>query len=161
MSQQFDNGLQMNLMQCGAVITQSNIIPMGWCKKDVTPLLTHWSYVFLALAHRYTELRWQKQNISQTLDSKKPAILYLHMWALGCLVHILEKSDCYNSTALYTVSHHDGSTSNCMTLDISHIFTIKWCGLLWFRVRVYSGRSCGSQSLVNSFVILKSPLNMR
>ena len=26
---------------------------MGQCKKDVTPLLTHWSYVFLALTHRY------------------------------------------------------------------------------------------------------------
>ena len=26
----------------------------GWVqKKDVTPLLTHWSYVFLALTHRY------------------------------------------------------------------------------------------------------------
>ena len=25
---------------------------MGLCKKDVTPLLTHWSYVFLALTHR-------------------------------------------------------------------------------------------------------------
>ena len=24
---------------------------MGWCKKDVTPLLMHWSYVFLALTH--------------------------------------------------------------------------------------------------------------
>ena len=28
------------------------IISMGWCKKDVTPLLTHWSYVFLAQTHR-------------------------------------------------------------------------------------------------------------
>ena len=26
---------------------------MGKCKKDVTPLLTHWSYIFLALTHRY------------------------------------------------------------------------------------------------------------
>ena len=26
---------------------------MGECKKEVTPLLTHWSYVFLALTHRY------------------------------------------------------------------------------------------------------------
>ena len=26
---------------------------MGKCKKDVTPLLTHWSYVFLAPTHRY------------------------------------------------------------------------------------------------------------
>ena len=25
---------------------------MGWCNKDITPLLTHWSYVFLALTHR-------------------------------------------------------------------------------------------------------------
>ena len=25
---------------------------MGQCKKDVTPLLTHWSYVFLALTHQ-------------------------------------------------------------------------------------------------------------
>ena len=27
-------------------------IPMGQCKKDVTPLLTHWNYVVLALTHR-------------------------------------------------------------------------------------------------------------
>ena len=32
-----------------------NIISMGWCKEDRTPLLTHWSYVFLALTHRYEE----------------------------------------------------------------------------------------------------------
>ena len=25
-----------------------NHISMGYCKKDVTPLLTHWSYVFSA-----------------------------------------------------------------------------------------------------------------
>ena len=28
-------------------------ISMGQCKKDVTPLLTHWSYVFLALTRLY------------------------------------------------------------------------------------------------------------
>ena len=27
-------------------------ISVGWCKKDVTPLLMHWSYIFLALTHR-------------------------------------------------------------------------------------------------------------
>ena len=32
---------------------QGTDISMGLCKKDVTPLLTHWSYVFLALTHRY------------------------------------------------------------------------------------------------------------
>ena len=29
-----------------------DLISMGSCKKDVTPLLTHWSYVFLAQTHR-------------------------------------------------------------------------------------------------------------
>ena len=29
---------------------------MGWCKKDVTPFLTHWSYVFLALTIRNDEI---------------------------------------------------------------------------------------------------------
>ena len=34
-------------------------ISMGWCKKDVTILLKHWSYIFLALTHWYvhTKLR--------------------------------------------------------------------------------------------------------
>ena len=31
---------------------------MGWCKKDVTPLLTHWSYALLALTHRCNEQCW-------------------------------------------------------------------------------------------------------
>ena len=29
-------------------------ISMGYCKKDITPLLTHWSYVFFAQTHGYT-----------------------------------------------------------------------------------------------------------
>ena len=37
----------------GLVYDCSNSTSMGLCKKDVTPLLTHWSYVFLALTHGY------------------------------------------------------------------------------------------------------------
>ena len=33
-------------------------ISMGWCKKDVTPLLTHWRYIFLALTHQYIMRRF-------------------------------------------------------------------------------------------------------
>ena len=33
----------------------SCFISMGWCKKDVTPLLTHCSYVFLVLTHWYVQ----------------------------------------------------------------------------------------------------------
>ena len=32
-------------VQCG--------ISVAWCKKDVTPLLMHWSYVLLELTHRH------------------------------------------------------------------------------------------------------------
>ena len=35
----------------------SYFISITWCKKDITPLLAHWSYVFLALSHRI--VRWQ------------------------------------------------------------------------------------------------------
>ena len=31
---------------------------MGYCKKDVTPLLMEWSYVFLALTHRKSSTKW-------------------------------------------------------------------------------------------------------
>ena len=33
----------------------------GYCKKDVTPFLTHWSYFFLALTHRY-EVVWTQSD---------------------------------------------------------------------------------------------------
>ena len=36
-------------------------ISMGWWKKNVTPLLTRWSYVFLALTHRCNP-RWAKRS---------------------------------------------------------------------------------------------------
>ena len=40
-----------NLIGAKLMEVDSDYISMGWCKKDVTPLLTHWSYVFLALTH--------------------------------------------------------------------------------------------------------------
>ena len=46
----------MRLVYCDRWISYTThriYISMGYCKKDVTPLLTHWSYVFLALTHRY------------------------------------------------------------------------------------------------------------
>ena len=43
-------------MATTACLFESNhcmYISMGYCKKDLTPLLMHWSYIFLALTHRY------------------------------------------------------------------------------------------------------------
>ena len=44
---------------------------MCWCKKDVTPLLTYWSYVFLALTYRHmlmhNQLWWLKLTIPEPI----------------------------------------------------------------------------------------------
>ena len=37
---------------------------VGLCKIDVTPLLTHWSYVFLALTHRYETGSFRQPSLS-------------------------------------------------------------------------------------------------
>ena len=44
--------LRNKLMQTVSCDSQ-RCTSMGLCKKDVIPLLTHWSYVFLALTHQY------------------------------------------------------------------------------------------------------------
>ena len=40
---------------------------MGQCKKDITPLLTHWSYVFLALTHQYVKYTMIPSNVKYTM----------------------------------------------------------------------------------------------
>ena len=45
---------KLAVVQRNAMLFIRTNISMGWCKKDVTPSLVHWSYVFLALAHRFT-----------------------------------------------------------------------------------------------------------
>ena len=40
-------------------------ISMGLCKKDITPLLTHWSYVFLALIPRYHKHQYTTPGLSR------------------------------------------------------------------------------------------------
>ena len=44
------------LKQHFAYLIQHNTF-MGYCRKDITPVLTHWSYAFLALTHRYITLQ--------------------------------------------------------------------------------------------------------
>ena len=38
----------VNVLRCYGYI----IFSLGWCKTDVTPLLTHWSYVSFTQPHR-------------------------------------------------------------------------------------------------------------
>ena len=45
--------LSLNVLTEPELTKTHDTIPLGWCKKDVTPLLKHLSYIFLALTHRY------------------------------------------------------------------------------------------------------------
>ena len=51
----------------------SNVISTGKCNKDVTPFLTHWIYVFLALTDRY-------DMPSQIYGKRQVSALLEHMW---------------------------------------------------------------------------------
>ena len=46
---------------------------MGWCNKDVTPLLMHWSYVYFALTRRYVDFILQQKR---TLKNIIKRVLY-------------------------------------------------------------------------------------
>ena len=49
----------------------STVISMGYCKKDVTPLLTHWSYIFLAITHWFVKL------VPSLINSLRPSDAYM------------------------------------------------------------------------------------
>ena len=49
----------------------SDLKSMDLCKKGVTPLLTYWSYIFLALTHPTVLIYRQVSNISRTLVGNK------------------------------------------------------------------------------------------
>ena len=53
---------------------------MGECKKDITPLLTHWSYIFLALTHqRMKPLICLKMNMEKTLSKMMIIEFMMHV----------------------------------------------------------------------------------
>ena len=53
-------------------------ISIGWCKKDVTPLLTHWSYVFLALTHRFVHFILASVPVSQSRRIRDNRYMYMN-----------------------------------------------------------------------------------
>ena len=60
---------------------EQKITSMGKCKKDVTPLLTHWSYVFLAINHR---IRYSSKSLLFIKCPKSQCPCMLYMWRHLC-----------------------------------------------------------------------------
>ena len=59
---------------------------MGQCEKDVTSLLRHWSYVFLALTHWYIICY---DLCSTCINSSPPSAAYMHQGIGSALVQIM------------------------------------------------------------------------
>ena len=80
------------------------IISLGYCKNDVTPLLTHWSYVFLALTHRYITLKALFSISSEKLFKAKK-ILSWHKISIVILVGPLSSSETSMSVKKAILNH--------------------------------------------------------
>ena len=72
--------------------TQSdNDKSMGWYKKDVTQLLKHWSYVFLALTHRNARDRSYMSSPACVIILEKSDRVLL-LFSTGCFLPIFQGS---------------------------------------------------------------------
>ena len=61
------------------------LILIGWCKKHVNPLLTHWSYVFLALTHWWGHLlQLPYQHINGLVQERRNSIANTLELRLSC-----------------------------------------------------------------------------
>ena len=74
---------------------------MGWCKKDVTPLLTHWSYVFLASTHPDREA---KNPLVSVMVSGSRCHIYNAEWFPSIKCHHLYKGFILSSNVFYEIN---------------------------------------------------------
>ena len=74
-----------SLNKCWLIIKD---IFMGKCKKDVAPLLTHWSYVFLALTHQFVAFIWEQFHKQQEVLMILNRNMCLEIMLLKLLPHL-------------------------------------------------------------------------
>ena len=104
---------------------------MGLCKIDVTPLLTHWSYVFLVLTHRYdnlsvwqslTPLQTRKQSIrqlSQCYPSRNKRVTHtVFKW--------LWRFSTYNPMKAFQIKKDIHKSINLTTVSVLAIKELEW-----------------------------------
>ena len=69
------------------VLNNKPITSMGQCKKDVTPLLTHWSYVFRGCHEIWDALVFRTSNMALTLVQTRYLLVRAHLCNYHLLVH--------------------------------------------------------------------------
>ena len=81
---------------------------MGWCKKDAIPLLTHWSYVFLARTYRDDGLRPnRRRNIIWTYNG----LVYWGVCII-CLDELHNRDQFMNAPAQWETTLHCNAVSH-------------------------------------------------
>ena len=78
------------------------IILMVKCKKNVTPLLTHWSFVFLALTHRFD---YYPVILSNHMIASVPV---KHCWRICDILQII------SSCIMYMISKSIYASTSCV-----------------------------------------------
>ena len=61
-----------NALELRLSCTNPSIWDEGLCKKDATPLLTHWSYVSLALTHRFVFIHTSSTELTDSASELEP-----------------------------------------------------------------------------------------
>ena len=89
---------------------------MCQCKKDVTPLLTHWSYVFLALIHRY---HYHHQIRRIHLSHCYHIFPWLCVWDVCYIIFC------------YLLHIHSGKTGNFFSVLLCSLWWVQMIGYVW------------------------------
>ena len=78
------------------LLPSMDMISMRQCKKDVTPLLMHWIYIFLVLTHRYDTLNRNSIFCPGSISTTKYHLDHpLHV-PFECLLCVLWRKMCIN-----------------------------------------------------------------
>ena len=108
---------------------------MGQYKKDITPVLMHWSYVFLAPTHRYI-FRFNTTNKNDLVHCFYDCTL-LHNWYLNISSFPIELAFIYVATAfvcdIFVINVY--TLLKIQTRERPHEWVIFFFGLI---MRVYS-----------------------
>ena len=72
------SGFCVGIWVCTLWFSMSIPISMGYYKKDITPLLTHWSYVFLARTHEYVGMYDWVVVLSASIICEAVNLLWIH-----------------------------------------------------------------------------------
>ena len=93
------------LSWCKAIhLKDGDVKSMGWCKKDVAPLLTHWSYVLLALTHRNDVSAGSAVLFDQWKFPGKPQVYNWSFWrrcTCGASRHAVGENSSRRETQVY------------------------------------------------------------